>query len=47
MSNQHPETVKIKVPATDDNPEGIVVINKSDFVDGEHERAEEGHSGTV
>jgi hypothetical protein len=30
----HPETVRIKVDVTDDNPEGVVIINKSDFVEG-------------
>lgn len=31
------EVVKVKTPVTTDNPEGAVIINKSDFVEGEHE----------
>lgn len=42
MSNihAHPETVRIKAKVTDDNPDGVVIINKSDFVEGEMELAD-------
>ena len=36
MSIHDCETVEISVAKTDENPDGKVVINKSDFVEGEH-----------
>lgn len=35
MSN--PETVRVVSEVSDDNPLGYVVINKDDYVEGEHE----------
>lgn len=33
----HPETIKVVAEVTEDNPAGFTVINKEDFVEGEHE----------
>jgi hypothetical protein len=30
-------TVQVKTPVTQDNPLGVVIINESDFVEGQHE----------
>lgn len=38
------ETVKVVVPANDDNPQGYIVINKSDMTE-EHELFKEGEEG--
>lgn len=37
MSHGICETVQIQMEPTPDNPDGVVIINKSDFVEGEHE----------
>lgn len=39
-SNAHPETVKIAVEASEDNPLGYIVINKEDFDEDQHELIE-------
>jgi hypothetical protein len=33
----HVETTRVKSVVNSDNPLGFIVINKSDFVEGEHE----------
>ncbi|WDZ97973.1 hypothetical protein Herbaro_09390 [Herbaspirillum sp. WKF16] len=41
------ETVRIKAETSEDNPLGFIIINKSDFKDGEHELFVEDPTGVT